>query len=405
MSGLTWKVEEGVGDGELRRGCKELVAMAAPVGEATEEEQQQLVLPELEGRMALPFKQRRSTQKLEEGATDVSLAQQGLKAVPELAFRVTSLVSLDLSYNQLESLPEAISKLQNLEVLDVSVNALEELPDSIGSLSKLRVLNASRNHLHRLPESICFCNNLEELRVNFNHLTYLPQGLGNTCPNLRILFVGLNKLKLLPRSIANLEHLEVLDAHFNMIKEVPASFGKLKKLRSLNLSSNFSDLKFLPLSLGNVTTLRELNLMHNQLKELPVSFGRLTKLETLELEGNPLENPPYELVEKKDHAALMKHVVERYEDSLRNPPPPPSLLTIWAEWLQKLLAGEMPSLDQLFGRYLPEQHNMQQLPGPGGEPQHRGAMEMANVGHEGDVVVEVDGSELLVSSAPKPTAA
>ncbi len=59
--------------------------------------------------------------------------------------KLTSLKTLDLSWNNITELPEWISSLSSLEELNLRGNKLEALPETISSLSSLKILNITLN--------------------------------------------------------------------------------------------------------------------------------------------------------------------------------------------------------------------------------------------------------------------
>ena len=70
----------------------------------------------------------------------------------------------------------------------------------------------------------------------------------------------------------------------------------MKNLQILSLSSN--KIEKLPESFTQLKNLSELDLRYNKLKELLESFGELQNLSKLYLYGNPLENPPLNIIEQ-----------------------------------------------------------------------------------------------------------
>lgn len=239
------------------------------------------------------------------GVARIDLSHRRLPFVPEAFGKLRTLVSLNLSSNKLTAIPDSVAGLVNLEALDVSANQFESLPNSIGKLKKLQILNVSRNKLTSLPDGLCKCRSLVEFDASFNKISYLPANIGYELVNLKKLIMPLNKLRTLPTSIGEMVSLQILDVHFNELKGLPSSIGKLTKLEVLNIGSNFNDLTCLPDSIGNLANLRELDVCNNQIYELPITFGRLVTLNRLVVHGNPLMDPPPEVMAEGVQAVLV----------------------------------------------------------------------------------------------------
>ncbi|KAL9181563.1 hypothetical protein ACHAXT_010368 [Thalassiosira profunda] len=122
---------------------------------------------------------------------------------PRVLSFASSLLSLDLSFNQLAELPEELSKLSILQELNCACNKLQALPESIGSLAWLKIVKANGNCLSSLPASLGECKNLELLNASENALTSLPQEIAG-CASLRTLLLQNNDLSRLPLSLASL---------------------------------------------------------------------------------------------------------------------------------------------------------------------------------------------------------
>ena len=67
---------------------------------------------------------------------------------------LTSLIKLDLMYNDLLELPYDIGKLKNLEELNIYHNNIKFLPESIGGLGRIENLSMSQNQISSLPKSM-----------------------------------------------------------------------------------------------------------------------------------------------------------------------------------------------------------------------------------------------------------
>lgn len=178
---------------------------------------------------------------------------------------LTSLVSLDLSYNQLQgSIPTSLGKLCKLKTIDLSDNEFSgEVSDIFVGFSR------------------CKSNELKTFYSRRNHL------LGH-----------------LPYELGQLTSLADFDLHSNSFSSpIPASIGRLSSLIRLDLSYN----KFngtLPESLWQLGKLEGLLIRYNLLQGVvsDVHFANLTRLRYIHAGGNTLtlkasENwvPPFQL--------------------------------------------------------------------------------------------------------------
>ena len=111
--------------------------------------------------------------------------------------QMSSLRSIDLSFNGLRHLPAEICLLPQLNRLDVTHNKLCELPDAIGMMRGLRDLMLDSNRLTSLPDSLYEIKGLVKLSVANNRIARLDRRIGQlTC--LIALHVDNNPLESLP---------------------------------------------------------------------------------------------------------------------------------------------------------------------------------------------------------------
>lgn len=95
--------------------------------------------------------------------TALNYSNQGLAHFPKDALSHTDAVSLDLSHNNLTgALPAEIKNLSSLQTLDVSYNSMTGIPAEIGQMHSLRVLNYSYNQITGLPMEL---GNLTQLQT------------------------------------------------------------------------------------------------------------------------------------------------------------------------------------------------------------------------------------------------
>ena len=187
--------------------------------------------------------------------TELYLMNNELSDVSPLA-ALTKLTSLDLSYNELSDV-SPLAALTKLTSLDLSHNKLSDV-SPLAALSKLTSLNLAGNKLSDAS------------------------------------------------SLAALTQLTSLDLMDNGLSDA-SPLAALTQLTSLDLSVNgLSDAS----SLAALTRLTNLNLTHNQIRALPVELLSLPlrwraseyHAHGLLLEGNPLQQPPLEVIKEGQRA-------------------------------------------------------------------------------------------------------
>lgn len=234
---------------------------------------------------------------------------------PELG-NLTHLEELDLSYNQLTGqIPSTLGELTRLTTLDLSQNQLSgAIPPALGSLTRLTTLDLSHNGLTGgIPTSLGNIANLNRLVLAGNQLGY-PTGAQ---------FSSRFILEEIPADLGRLRQLRTLDLSDNGFGgEIPAGMGAgLRQLEVLNLSGNnltgpipdqlgylgylggLVELRLndnllsgaLPPGLGELDNLTLLDLSDNRLQSsIPTGLGGLRNLEILDLSSNRLDGsiPP-----------------------------------------------------------------------------------------------------------------
>ncbi|MCP4257766.1 MAG: GTP-binding protein [Planctomycetes bacterium] len=122
-------------------------------------------------------------------------------------------------------------------------------------------------------------------------------------------FLHENQITSVPKELGLLINLTTLVLSVNQLTSVPKEFGQLTNLTTLYLNRN--QLKSVPKELGQLTNLTTLSLENNQLTSLPkelVDLGMEISWKFgmgkggISLEGNPLENPPVEVVKRETKA-------------------------------------------------------------------------------------------------------
>ncbi|XP_050203498.1 receptor-like protein EIX2 [Mercurialis annua] len=240
-----------------------------------------------------------------------------LGPIPFHIQNLTSLIQLDLSYNQFNSsIPDWLDGFSQLEFLYLQLNGLEgRIPSSIGNLTSLNTIDLSYNKGLEggIPASFKNLCNLRSL-----HLSFLPmfQDFNEVLEILSAFFPKLESLvlnscslsgHLLTDHLVKLKNLVELGLNGNSIYgQVPESLGELKSLSQLYLGNNNLN-GTLPYSFGMLENLQYIDLSQNAL-EGEVSETHFTKLKNLKsfqasgnglvLRVNPEWVPPFQQIEE-----------------------------------------------------------------------------------------------------------
>ncbi|XP_058111945.1 receptor-like protein 7 [Magnolia sinica] len=293
--------------------------------------------------------------------------------IPLEISRLTTLVSLDLSYNQylnylyfdtlkleipnMGAFVQNLSSLRELHLDWVNISAQGSewglaLSSALPHLHKLSLrycglsgpIHPSLSKLHFLSELDLSGNNLSSVVPNFigNFSSLTSLALGDCglhgkipesifrLPNLQTLDEKLEKLVYLdlsnngfsgplPSSLGNLHNLVTLDLSYNDFGgPLPSSFGNLSNLVSLDLSYNgFSGP--LPSSLANLNKLVHLDFSSNGFSgPIPSSLFSLPSLQELHLQVNQFSG---ELGEFQNTSSSLLEIIYLYENKLEGPIP------------------------------------------------------------------------------------
>eukprot|EP01105_Mastigella_eilhardi_P007644 TRINITY_DN1916_c0_g1_i1.p1 TRINITY_DN1916_c0_g1~~TRINITY_DN1916_c0_g1_i1.p1 ORF type:complete len:1004 (+),score=298.73 TRINITY_DN1916_c0_g1_i1:31-3012(+) len=167
----------------------------------------------------------------------LDLAHNRITDLPQELESQTDLKRLLLSHNSITTFPSVLCKL-HLTVLDLSFNRLSgNLTEAIGDLTSLTSLNLSFNKITSLPENISRLRDLKELNVANNTLITLPHSLTDM-KSLTVFNVSSNTLRELPHNIGELQSLTKLDISHNQLTHLPTGVASLPQLSALEMRDN-----------------------------------------------------------------------------------------------------------------------------------------------------------------------
>ncbi|XP_060682290.1 tsukushi [Hemiscyllium ocellatum] len=224
----------------------------------------------------------------------LDLSSNHLKTISPLMFTgpgYTTLVSLDLSYNEIIGMPfNTFSKLRYLETLNLSHNSLEVLEEGIFSNLPLGEIDLSANKLHDINFDIFTSKGHgKPLSVDLsdNRITTVVRSLDKSVPNIYSLDLSENKLESVPTRYLSGVPLRYLYLGHNLISSIPENaFTGLQELTHLSLRNLPRLMELSPNSFKGLQNLQVLDLSSCvNLKFVNVAvFGGLSSLQELYLE-------------------------------------------------------------------------------------------------------------------------
>ena len=201
--------------------------------------------------------------------------------------------------NTIEEVPEPsrlteLTKLPNLRELSVGL-------DWIASQVPLGIPEPTREVAHFI-DSIGELDTLESLTVFGVLLGEFPSGI-RRLKSLRFLNLSGAGIREVPDWISELQQLSELLLFLDELSELPDSLSALSSLRYLNLDDNrFSEI---PEVLWRTKSLSQLELAcqsddgyPGRITQIPAEILQLENLQVLGVQGQPIETPPLEVVNK-----------------------------------------------------------------------------------------------------------
>jgi len=116
--------------------------------------------------------------------------------------------------------------------------------------------------------------------------------------DLKVIDLSNNNITEIPDDISQLENLEVLNLKDNAITKISKEITKLRNLTQLNLTGNRIKYLHEQINFSEFKNLKDLYLVNNDIKFLDKSVI-IGSLETLQISGNPIENIPIEVYERR----------------------------------------------------------------------------------------------------------
>ncbi|XP_058076058.1 receptor-like protein EIX1 isoform X2 [Magnolia sinica] len=232
--------------------------------------------------------------------------------IPRAITKLVNLESLSLYGGQMNApIPEWFNELKNLKNLFLKGCMLGPIPASLGRLSSLQSLDLSWNQLNgSIPAALGGLSSLQSLDLSRNQLNgNIPAALGGLSS---LQSIDLSRIQLngnIPAALGRLSSLQSLDFSGNqLIGSIPAALGGLSSLQFFDLSGNQLN-GSIPPAVGGLSSLQFLDLNGNQLNEnIPTTLGQLSTLSLLDLSNNSLtgnvSETHFEYLKKLDYLDL-----------------------------------------------------------------------------------------------------
>ncbi|XP_019051725.1 PREDICTED: leucine-rich repeat receptor-like protein kinase PEPR1 [Nelumbo nucifera] len=164
-------------------------------------------------------------------------------SLPSLLLNSSSLMSLDLGYNNSGGIPSWIGELSELRVLLLKENNFSgPIPEQLCQLNRTLFMDLSLNNfVGSIPQCL---NNISFGRIDDMEYPFYPRYSGDWCVKIiflvSVLDLSCNHLTgKIPSEIGDLHKIIALNLSHNFLtRSIPKSFSKLRHLESLDLSCN-----------------------------------------------------------------------------------------------------------------------------------------------------------------------
>ncbi|KAF3580383.1 hypothetical protein DY000_02034306 [Brassica cretica] len=221
----------------------------------------------------------------------LDLSNNRISALPSDFWSLTTLKSLNLSFNQISgSFPSNVGNFGQLESLDLSHNNFSgSLPDGFASaFQKLKALNIARNKIHGRDRDFSDMKSITSFNISGNQFEGSATGLFKE--TLEVADLSKNRFQgHISQVDSNWTSLVYLDLSENELSgDIFKNLTLLKKLKHLNLAWNRFNRGVFP-RIQMISGLEYLNLSNTNLSgHIPIEISELSDLNTLDVSGNHL---------------------------------------------------------------------------------------------------------------------
>lgn len=239
------------------------------------------------------------------GPESLSIVNSSISSINSLVFSplISTLKSVELSYNNLTAIPnDAIAPL-NVTYLDLTSNNIKIITSksfpSTNFSSNLNCLNVSHNEINKIESTgLAPLVNLETLNLSYNHLAKLERNQFRSLKKLKILDLSHNKFNSFDRSdftdLLTMTHLDI-SYNGNLTKLPQSIFARNAQLQVLDISGNsFKEVD--AYTLRGVRFLKKFFASNNAIESIAKrAFSTNTRIKVVDLSHNQLTTVPGEM--------------------------------------------------------------------------------------------------------------
>ena len=268
--------------------------------------------------------------------TSLTISHCRLTTFPIIVALLTSLQSIDFSYNSIryisEPIIEKLKKLEYLNHLDLSYNDIYTIDSSITTLTSLRNIDIGNTKfpLVQIPENFFHFEELTSLCMDGYSINYNFNIMKNSLKSLslcktgitgfgKITFPVLETLIFRENNISSLKDfgefpsITHLDLGSNSFVEIPEEIFAMTTLKKLYFPQNNIDilspkLLLLPLEI--------LDIQQNNFTVLPPFFSKFQTLQSLLFTSDALLIPPKDIA-KKEFEVVRKYLQDRISHKVK----------------------------------------------------------------------------------------